>query len=481
MRSPSPSSSPGVSGSSMAWATSTSSPSSRPPPASSAATLPVTQQERWEENPGYSPSTLAAVISGLVCAADLARAHGSTDVADSFLGYADWIESHLDEWTTTENGCLLRGRKAPLRPHHAARPRRAVSQRFHPGRDPPHRQPRSGRERRLRSPRGYRWRLPRTRPLRHPPRRRSAHDRLPQGHRPCPQDRNPQRCLLASLQPRRLRAGQGWRPLHLLWARVAPGRCLAANGPTTSLPWATTSQSFITAFEKFSSIGGMLPEQVWDYADMPEEGLFLGFSAGSAQPLVWAHAEYLKLLRSVADNKIFDTLSVVEERYAKKPPTAPSPVTSKSSESLASSTKSRQARLSVSTTTANSASPGRPTTGPPYSTSTQPPSGVPSTRPASLPPRARPAKSPSPSTSQTKIAGSVATTISPSSRRPTLFQTPSPPRPHRPTAPRTSRWPPTSRSRRQPSRLKRPPQESPQRKRAHKPLLFHASGLCFIR
>ena len=42
----------------------------------------------------------------------------------------------------------------------------------------------------------------------------------------------------------------------------------------------------------------MLPEQVWDYADIPSKGMYLGRSAGSAQPLVWAHAEYLKLLRS---------------------------------------------------------------------------------------------------------------------------------------------------------------------------------------
>ena len=45
--------------------------------------------------------------------------------------------------------------------------------------------------------------------------------------------------------------------------------------------------------------------------------MFLGYSAGSAQPLVWCHAEYLKLLRSVADGKVFDTIPVVEERYAK--------------------------------------------------------------------------------------------------------------------------------------------------------------------
>ena len=60
----------------------------------------------------------------------------------------------------------------------------------------------------------------------------------------------------------------------------------------------------------------MLPEQVWDYADLPSEGMYLGRSAGSAQPLVWAHAEYIKLLRSVVDGQVFDRISVVEERYA---------------------------------------------------------------------------------------------------------------------------------------------------------------------
>ncbi len=73
---------------------------------------------------------------------------------------------------------------------------------------------------------------------------------------------------------------------------------------------------YITALEQFSSIGSMLPEQVWDYADLPSEGMYFGRSAGSAQPLVWAHAEYLKLLRSVADGRAFDRISVVEQRYA---------------------------------------------------------------------------------------------------------------------------------------------------------------------
>ena len=51
---------------------------------------------------------------------------------------------------------------------------------------------------------------------------------------------------------------------------------------------------------------GLLPEQVWDSADIPERELFIGHASGSAMPLVWAHAEYLKLCRSLFDGDIFD-------------------------------------------------------------------------------------------------------------------------------------------------------------------------------
>ena len=68
---------------------------------------PVTQQERWEENAGYSPSTLAAVISALICAGDILRERGSAELGTFLEDYADWIEAHLDEWTTTRQGVLL--------------------------------------------------------------------------------------------------------------------------------------------------------------------------------------------------------------------------------------------------------------------------------------------------------------------------------------------------------------------------------------
>jgi glucoamylase len=54
---------------------------------------------------------------------------------------------------------------------------------------------------------------------------------------------------------------------------------------------------------------------VWDEANRPQNSLQLGHPAGSATPLVWAHAEYLKLLRSALDGKVFDRVDPVYKRY----------------------------------------------------------------------------------------------------------------------------------------------------------------------
>jgi glucoamylase len=68
---------------------------------------PITHQERWEENSGYSPSTLAAVIGGLICAAEIARDHQSIELGEFLEQFADWIELHLEDWTVTNDGVLL--------------------------------------------------------------------------------------------------------------------------------------------------------------------------------------------------------------------------------------------------------------------------------------------------------------------------------------------------------------------------------------
>ena len=67
--------------------------------------------------------------------------------------------------------------------------------------------------------------------------------------------------------------------------------------------------------ESFANQGGLIPEQIWDSADLPKLNLFLGKPSGSAMPLVWAHAEYIKLRRSLRDGKVFDMPPQTVQRY----------------------------------------------------------------------------------------------------------------------------------------------------------------------
>ncbi len=43
----------------------------------------------------------------MICAADIARAHDSGELAVFLEEFADWIEGHLEDWTVTNNGVLL--------------------------------------------------------------------------------------------------------------------------------------------------------------------------------------------------------------------------------------------------------------------------------------------------------------------------------------------------------------------------------------
>ena len=275
---------------------------------------PITQQERWEEAAGYSPSTLATVISALLCAADIAQAHPAPELSKFLQSYADWIEEHLDEWTTTDDGVLLPGVKRhyvrinPPKPGEPFYNPEAGPGRYNIANRAPGEQfnfaanevidggflelVRYGIRRaddplivdsikvvdhvlKIDTPYGPCW-------------RRYNHDGYGQQ-----KDGEPF-----------IHYGQG-RAWPILTGERAHYE-LAAAGDYASL---------IQAMERFSSFGGMLPEQVWDYKDMPSKGLFFGRSAGSAQPLVWAHAEYIKLLRSGVDGKVFDRIALVEARY----------------------------------------------------------------------------------------------------------------------------------------------------------------------
>jgi glucoamylase len=65
---------------------------------------PFTPQERWENQSGYSPGTIAAEIAGLICAADIARANGDTASAARYERTADDWQKRVEGWTATQNG-----------------------------------------------------------------------------------------------------------------------------------------------------------------------------------------------------------------------------------------------------------------------------------------------------------------------------------------------------------------------------------------
>ena len=82
-------------------------------------------------------------------------------------------------------------------------------------------------------------------------------------------------------------------------------------------------EPYLETMCRMSSMGGMLPEQVWDTDDIPELHLYRGQPSGSAMPLVWAHAEYLKLLAGMTDGVPIDRPKPVWERYHGERPVVP--------------------------------------------------------------------------------------------------------------------------------------------------------------
>jgi glucoamylase len=75
------------------------------------------------------------------------------------------------------------------------------------------------------------------------------------------------------------------------------------------------AKALLAAMESFANEGGLISEQVWDSPDMPAHALHLGRPSGSAMPLVWAHAEHLKLRRSLEDGRLFDLPPQTVRRY----------------------------------------------------------------------------------------------------------------------------------------------------------------------
>lgn len=275
---------------------------------------PVTAQERWEENAGYSPSTLATVIAGLVCAAEFAHKKSHTATADFLLTYADWLALHLEEWTVTTRGELVEGL-----PHHYLRINPTD-----PRTPDPHADPNTTMIQ-ISNGGGV-----------HPARNivggdflqlvrlgiRTANDSIV---------RDSVKVIDRVLQ-RDLPQGPGWRRYnHDGYGQKVDGRAFDGTGVGHSWPILTGERGhyelaaghdplpFIRALEKFANAGGLLSEQLWDADDLPDGGMKRGRPTGAAMPLCWSHAEYISLVRSAHDGVCFDRIEPAFQRYVAAP------------------------------------------------------------------------------------------------------------------------------------------------------------------
>src|SRR5207245_4017183 len=79
---------------------------------------------------------------------------------------------------------------------------------------------------------------------------------------------------------------------------------------------------YLEAMAAMASPGGMIPEQVWDAEPIPARRLYPGRASGSAMPLAWAHAEFVKLLASRPLGRAFDRPRAVWQRYGGERPAA---------------------------------------------------------------------------------------------------------------------------------------------------------------
>lgn len=84
-----------------------------------------------------------------------------------------------------------------------------------------------------------------------------------------------------------------------------------------------SGKPWLEAMVRMTGPGGLIPEQIWDTDPIPALGLYPGKPSGSAMPLVWAHAEFLKLLAADANQRPAELLEAVETRYGQMPPNAP--------------------------------------------------------------------------------------------------------------------------------------------------------------
>jgi len=275
---------------------------------------PVTMQDRWEEDPGYSPFTLAVEIAALLAAADLADLGGESGVAAYLRETADHWNASIERWTYVTDTELARKvgvegyyvRIAPPEVAEAASP----LQGFVPVKNRP---PGEADE---------------------PAAFLVSPDALALVRFGLRSPKDPRILSTLKVIDALLKVETPFGPA---WHRYNgdgygehdDGGLFDGTGVGRAWPLLTGERAhyelaagrkdeagrLLRTLEKFANAGGLFPEQVWDAPDIPEKFLWFGRPSGSAMPLVWAHAEYIKLLRSLRDGRVFDMPTQTVKRY----------------------------------------------------------------------------------------------------------------------------------------------------------------------
>ncbi len=276
---------------------------------------PVTQQDRWEEDGGYSTFTMAAEISALLIAADIAESLGESQPAEFLRHMADTWNFNIERRTYAVNTDLARqfgveGYYVRITPPPTADGAASPLQGFVPIKN---RAPGSSEKAAVEivSP--------------------DALALVRFGLR-APDDPRILNTIKVIDELLRVKLPQGpawYRYNGDGYGEHEDGSPFDGSG--TGRPWpllagerahyelaagrADVAEALLATMENSTDANRLIPEQVWDANDIPERELFTGKASGSACPLVWAHSEYIKLRRSLLDGKIFDQPSQTVERY----------------------------------------------------------------------------------------------------------------------------------------------------------------------
>lgn len=296
-------------------------------------TPPATQQERWEEQEGYSPSTTAAVVAGLITAADIAKLAGDDANATRYLNTAKRYNNDIEKLMFTTAGNLESSASDGEYFIRIGQDKDANSNtkiNANNGRE--------GFNKKQILDGGFLELV-----------RYGVRDALaPSIVKTLPEYDD--ETLTDNLQVKysfeftdgsgtfagyRRYGNDGYGEDEVTGANYAqggknsPGQRgrvwpfftgerghyeIAAANASNSLD-ATKQQaiknSYVKGLEQFANQGMMLPEQVWDGVGINKAGYTLGEGTNSATPLAWTHAEYVKLVRSLSDKQVWDHYPVV--------------------------------------------------------------------------------------------------------------------------------------------------------------------------